>query len=228
MRDVLLARPAIARAFLERVDNKAIAAAEVPIDQLRQVALHGDPRLDALVRKHWGSIQPGTAEEKLAEIRRLSNDLRAGPGDRTRGRELFLKHCATCHKLFGEGGEVGPDLTGVARDDTTALLANIVDPGAVIRAPYLQYVAMTTSGRVATGVVAAQDNASVTLVDARNTRTTLSRNEIEEFRELPTSIMPENLLKPLSPQEVRDLFGYLRGKQPHRSGDHRSPRGEPR
>ena len=75
MRDVLLARPATARAFLEKVDNKAIAAAEVPIDQLRQVALHGDPRLDALVRKHWGSIQPGTAEEKLAEIRRLSNDL---------------------------------------------------------------------------------------------------------------------------------------------------------
>ena len=72
---------------------------------------------------------------------------------------------------------------------------------------------MTTSGRVATGVVAAQDNVSVTLVDARNTRTTLSRNEVEEFRELPTSIMPENLLKPLNPQEVRDLFGYLRGKE---------------
>jgi putative heme-binding domain-containing protein len=72
---------------------------------------------------------------------------------------------------------------------------------------------MTTSGRVATGVVAAQDNASVTLVDAQNTRTTLSRNEVEEFRELPTSIMPENLLKPLNPREVRDLFGYLRGKE---------------
>ena len=59
-----------------------IDAAEVPVDQLRQVALHGDPRLDALVRKHWGSIQAGTAEEKLAEMRRLNNDLRAGPGDR--------------------------------------------------------------------------------------------------------------------------------------------------
>ena len=57
----------------------------------------------------------------------------------------------------------------------------------------------------------------MTLVDARNTRTTLSRNEIEELRELPTSIMPENLLKPLSPQEVRDLFGYLRGKQQARN-----------
>jgi hypothetical protein len=51
----------------------------------------------------------------------------------------------------------------------------------------------------------------VTLVDARNTRTTLPRDAIEELRELPASIMPEGLLKPLSPQEVRDLFRYLRG-----------------
>jgi putative heme-binding domain-containing protein len=99
----------------------------------------------------------------------------------------------------------------VARDDTTALLTNIVDPGAIIRAPYLQYIATTTGGRVAAGIIAGQDNASVTIVDARNTRTTLSRSEIEDFRELSASIMPENLLKPLSPQEVRDLFRYLRG-----------------
>ena len=104
-------------------------------------------------------------------------------------------------------------MTGVARHDATALLANIVDPGAVIRAPYLQYIATTTGGRVAAGVLAAQDNASVTLVDARDTRTTLLRSEIEEFRELPASIMPDNLLKPLSPQDVRDLFEYLRSEQ---------------
>jgi putative heme-binding domain-containing protein len=215
IRDVLLSRPGTARAFLERVDNRAIAASDVPLDQLRQVTLHGNPKLDALVRKHWGSIQPGTAEEKLAEIRRLSNDLRAEPGDRARGRALFLKHCATCHKLFGEkGGEVGPDLTGVARNDLVSLLANIVDPSAVIRAPFLQYIAVTTSGRVATGIIAAQDNASMTFIDARNARTTLSRNEIDQLRELPASIMPENLLKLLTSQEVRDLFSYLQAKGP--------------
>ena len=93
-----------ARGFLERVDNGEIAAAEVPIDQLRQVALHGDPRLDALVRKHWGSVQPGTAEEKLAEIRRLSNDLRAGPG-RPRPRQgavrQALRDAATSYSARG-------------------------------------------------------------------------------------------------------------------------------
>jgi putative heme-binding domain-containing protein len=214
MRDVLLGRASSARAFLERVNRKEIDAADVPVEQLRQVALLGDPTLDALVRKHWGSVRPGTPEEKLAEMRRLSNDLRAGTGDAARGRELFRKHCATCHKLFGEGGAVGPDLTGVARNDTTALLANIVDPSAVIRGEYLQYAAMTAGGRVVTGVIVARDGAGVTLADAQGKRTTLRREEIEELRELPTSIMPEDLLKQLRPQDVRDLFGYLQGPAP--------------
>ena len=92
-----------------------------------------------------------------------------------------------------------------------SLLANIVDPGALIRAPHLQYAVVTVGGRVVTGVVAAQDNASLTILDAQNRRTTLPRDQIDELRELPASIMPDNLLKALSPQEVRDLFRYLQG-----------------
>jgi putative heme-binding domain-containing protein len=214
IREVLLSRPDSARALLERVDRKEIAAADVPVDQLRQVALYGDPALDALVRKNWGSVRPGTPEEKLAEMRRLTNDLRAASGDRARGKGLFVKHCATCHKLFGDGGSVGPDLTGVARNDTVALLANIVDPSAVIRAEYLQYAAVTTGGRIVIGVIVARDGAGVTLVDAQGKKTTLPRDQIEELRELPTSIMPEDLLKNLQPQEVRDLFRYLQGPAP--------------
>jgi putative heme-binding domain-containing protein len=212
MRDVLLARPASARAFLERVERKEIDPAEISIEQLRLVAVHADPGLDAIVRKHWGTVKAGTPEEKLAEMRRIANDLRAGSGEPARGKALFAKHCATCHKLFGEGNEIGPDLTSVARGDTTALLANIVDPGAVIRAPFLQYAAVSRGGRVVVGQLAAQDNAAVTMVDAQGKRTTFTRDEIEELRELPTSIMPEHLLKPLEPQAIRDLFSYLQGE----------------
>jgi putative membrane-bound dehydrogenase-like protein len=208
---ILLSRPASALALLERVERHEIAVAEVPLEHLRRVALHRDARLDALVRKLWGRIEAGTPEEKLAEMRRLNNDLRAGAGDRLRGKELYGKLCASCHKLFGAGGEIGPDLTGTARGDTTALLASIVDPGAVVRTPYLQYAVVTASGRVQSGILVAQDAAGVTLLDAQNQRMTLAHDAIEELRALPTSIMPENLLGPLSPQELRDLFAYLQG-----------------
>jgi putative membrane-bound dehydrogenase-like protein len=207
--EVLLSRKTWADAFLHEIDAGRFAAKDVAIEPLRVVALHKDQSLDDLVRKHWGNIQPGTPEEKLAEMRRLSNDLRAGSGTPSAGRELFAKHCATCHKLFGEGESVGPDLTHANRKDRDYLLVSIVDPSAVIRKEYVAYTVQTTDGRFLTGLIAEQTPSAVTLLDAKNERTRIARDKIESVRESPVSLMPENLLKELKPQELRDLFSYL-------------------
>src|SRR5262249_28712445 len=149
----------------------------VPVEQLRPVARHHDPQLDALVRKHWGTVTPGTPEEKLAEMRRLANDLRAGRGDPARGREVFRRPCASCHRLFDEGTAVGPDLTHANRKDRDALLASLVDPSAVVRREYLSYVVTTRDGRVLTGLLAEQTPGTVTLLGANNERTTVRRDQ---------------------------------------------------
>jgi putative heme-binding domain-containing protein len=208
-RDVLLSRPGWALALVRAVDAGKVEAREVTAEQLRQLALHRGRKLGALVRKHWGSVKPATPGEKLAEVRRLNNDLRAGTGDAGRGRALFRKLCACCHRLFGEGHTVGPDLTHANRKDRDWLLVSIVDPGAVIRKEYLSYVVQTTDGRVLTGLLAEQSAGSVTLLAAGNRRTTVPRARVESIRESPASLMPENLLKGLKPQELRDLFRYL-------------------
>ena len=83
---MLLGRKAWAARLLAAVDRGQIAAKEISVDQLRLVALHDDRQLDALVKKHWGSIQGGTPEERLAEMRRINNDLRAGRGDPAAGK----------------------------------------------------------------------------------------------------------------------------------------------
>lgn len=207
--EALLSRRPWARLFLEVVEAGRIPAKDVAVESLRLVALHKDRALDELVRKHWGNVQPGTPEEKLAEMRRLSNDLRAGPGDARAGRELFRKHCAVCHKLFGEGEATGPELTHANRKDRDFLLASLVDPSAVVRKEYLAYNVQLTDGRLLSGLIVAQTPASVTLVNAKSERTTVPREKIESLQESPTSLMPENLLKELKPQEVRDLFVYL-------------------
>jgi putative heme-binding domain-containing protein len=208
-RDVLFSRPLTAGIFLKQVDQKRFDAREVPLDQLRRIALHEDKRLNALVRKHWGNIQGGTPEEKLATMRRFNNDLRAGSSNRQHGKELYRKHCGICHQLFGEGNKIGPELTKANRSDRAALLRTIVDPSAVIRKEFLSYVVVTTSGRVITGLIAEQDAASLTLLDAKNNRTKISRDDIEILKESPISLMPEKILQPLKPQELRDLFQYL-------------------
>ncbi|HVW38449.1 MAG TPA: c-type cytochrome, partial [Pirellulales bacterium] len=209
VRDALVSRASSASALLQEVDRGAIDPQDFSLDQLRRAALHHDARVDALIRKRWGNIRPGTPEEKLADVRRFSNDLRAAAGDKTAGKSLYMKHCGACHQLFGDGNHVGPELTKANRNDRDALLANIVDPSSVIRKEYASYVLTTTAGQVLTGVIAAQDGASVTLLDAKNRRTRVPRDEIDELEESPISLMPEKLLEQLTPQELRDMFAYL-------------------
>ena len=213
-RGFVFARREWARDFLALVDAGTVAPADVPVEQVRLLALLGDAGIDAAVRKHWGRVTPGTAEEKLAEVRRFSNDLRAGSGDVVRGKALFTQHCGACHKLFGEGGTVGPDLTNTSRADTAWLLASVVDPGAVVRAQYVPVAVRTDDGVVRTGIVAEQDGASLTLADAKGERTRVPRERVESVRDLTVSLMPEKLLDALTPQERRDLFRYL--QQPGR------------
>jgi putative heme-binding domain-containing protein len=209
VRDALSSRPASALALLQQVDAGAILADDLQVEQLRRMALHGDERIDALVRKHWGNIGPGTPEEKLATMRRYNNDLRAAAGDARRGKEVYAKSCGTCHMFHGEGNRIGPDLTTANRHDLAALLGNIVDPSAVIRREFVSYVATTTSGRVHSGLIAEQDGASITILDAKNERIKIPREEIDTLEEADTSLMPERILDELTPQQIRDLFAYI-------------------
>lgn len=209
IRDILLARPQSALELLQWVDAGKIDAKEIPLEQLQRLASHDDESINTLVRKHWGNIGPGTSEEKLATMRRLNNDLRAAAGDPVSGKVLFAKHCGICHQLHGEGNKLGPDLTIANRKDRAAMLGNVVDPSAVIRREYINYLLITVSGRVVTGLLAEQDAASVTLLDAQNNRIRFGLDEVEELRESEASLMPERILEGLSPQQLRDLFSYL-------------------
>jgi putative heme-binding domain-containing protein len=208
-RDLLLSRKASAWTLLRQVDEGKISTKEIPVDQLRHVSLHNDKQLDALVRKLWGNVSGGTPEEKLAVVRRFNNDLRAFPGDPSRGHELFMKNCGVCHQLFGEGAQVGPELTHANRQDRDFLLVSIVDPSAVIRKEFLNYNVETKDGSVLSGLIVEQSPNSIVLASAKNERTTILRANIKELRESAVSLMPEGLLEPLTPQERRDLFSYL-------------------
>jgi putative heme-binding domain-containing protein len=93
-------------------------------------------------------------------------------------------------------------------------LTHIVDPSVYIRKEYMSYEARTTSGRVVMGLMVEQDAASVTLMDGEYRRTRLARSEIAKLDESEVSIMPEGLLDPLTPQQLRDLFAYLQSTKP--------------
>jgi putative heme-binding domain-containing protein len=208
-RDLLLGRKAGAVALLDAIEAGRIDAKDVPLDQVGRIASLRDAALGARVRAIWGRVAGPTPEERLAEVRRLNNDLRASPGDAVKGRDLFRKHCATCHRLHGEGNLVGPDLTGASRSDRDWLLVSLVDPSGIVRKEYAASLIGLKDGRGLTGLLAEDSPDHVTIVDARAERTTIPRGEIDSIADSPASLMPEGLYRELSPRELRDLFAYL-------------------
>ncbi len=211
--DILISRASSAEVLLRAVDQGTIPRDAISTERLKRVAALNRPPLDALVRKHWGNIGQGTAEEKLATVRRLSNDLRAAPGNAPSGKRLFFQHCGRCHKLFNEGGTLGMDLTAANRGDRLYLLTHIVDPGVFIRKEYMTMQVKTRDGRVISGLVAEEDGSGVTLNGANYEKTKIAKSDFASMEESSVSMMPEGILEKLSPQQLRDLFAYLELKK---------------
>jgi len=210
---LLTSRPNSALLLLRAVDAGSIAPRDVPLDRLQRLTTFKDERIDRLITKHWGTIAPATAGEKISRIRSINLILsRGGKGNTENGRLLFQKHCAVCHTLFGEGNKVGPDLTSADRKNREYLITQIVDPSAVIRAEYQAYNIETKDGRSLFGLIVENTPGSVTLVDSKNERTVIPRSKIEEMTPASVSLMPEKILDPLSDEELCDLFRYLQSE----------------
>ena len=212
-RDVLVSRPAWTATMLAAVEKTAIPAQDFSLAQVRRVVLHDNPGLTARAEKLWGQVRPATSREKQGRIMAVSQILTKGKGDPDRGRPLVTKHCRNCHQLFGEGEKIGPDLSAVDRKNLDVLLQNIIDPSAVIREGYQQYVVATVDGRVLSGLLAENSGEKVTVLDAKGVRTPLREIEVETIKRADSSMMPEGILDGLSDQELRDLITYLRSEK---------------
>src|SRR5262249_52434408 len=144
----------------------------------------------------------------IAQYKAMLMSTTAHPPDASSGRAVFAKVCQQCHILFGEGGKVGPELTGSNRADLDYVLSNVLDQSALIGRDYTAQVIATSDGRVLTGVVRGEDKDTLTLATANETLT-LPKSDIAERRSSEQSMMAEDLWKPLSEHEIRSLVKYL-------------------
>ncbi len=210
---VLASRPAWTSQLLREIEELRLPARAIPHDIVQQLLLHADPQLQDRITRIWGKTRE-TDAEKTAEIARLRQLLSASknqatPAQLAQGKELYKQHCATCHTLFSEGGQIGPNLTGYERTNLDFMLLAMVDPSAGIREEFIQFQIVTEDGRVLTGLIIDQTPTTVTLRGANNQTTTIPRENIEVLQAMTTSLMPEGLLKKLSDEETTALFHYL-------------------
>ncbi len=211
---LLASRKLWARDLLEAVDNGGIASDSLSLDLVRQLTFHRDQRIAELIKKHWKDLSGASTAEMQQQIETHTQTLAAGKGDPYQGKKLYAQSCGKCHILFEEGGRIGPNLTTYKRDDVSRILMNIINPSAEIREGFESYLILTDEGRTASGFLFDQDNRVVVLRGVDGQNVTLPRDQIEEMIPQKKSLMPEGLLKALTPQQVRDLFAYLRSSQP--------------
>jgi putative heme-binding domain-containing protein len=211
---LLASREPWAEQFLAAVDAGQIEPGTISEATVRKLQLHASPKIAELCRKHWKSVAGTPLEELRTQIEGYLAMLGKQSGDPYPGKKIFSESCGKCHRLFGQGGQIGPELTAFKRDDVRGLLLNVVHPSAEIREGFEQYIARTADGRTLSGFIADQDAQVLVLRGVDGQSISLARDEVEDLRAIPQSLMPENILKPFSDQQIRDLFAYLRSTQP--------------
>jgi putative heme-binding domain-containing protein len=213
----LITRPAYAHALLDAVQAGTVPASTISPYQARQIRSLNDPDLTQKLTTTWGELRD-TPEAKKTELaqwtQRLTPDLIA-KSDPKKGKAIFAASCAACHKLYGEGGALGPELTGSDRHKLSYLLENILDPSAIVPADYRMTLLQLKDGRTLTGVIPAQTDRTLTLQTPAE-RLTIEKTQITSQQQLPISFMPEGLLTALGQDQVPHLIAYLMSTIPVR------------
>ncbi len=209
---VLATRRDFANMMLDAIQSGRIPAQDMTPLIAAQLTQLRDTRLLKRLESAWGRVRPAPSEKQtvINRYRQLLTEDRLATADRTRGHQLFTRRCATCHRLFGEGKEIGPDLTGSQRQNIEYLLQNIVTPNAIVPSVFEAKTFFLRDGRVLTGIVAEKTTETVT-VRTSTDYFNLPAASIEDSQTTGLSLMPEGLLADLDDQEIVDLVGYLTG-----------------
>jgi putative membrane-bound dehydrogenase-like protein len=208
--DTLVSRPSLARAMLSEMAAGRIPRADLSAFQMRQIRAFQDEGLNRQLAEAWGESRE-TATDKKQLIEKLKAELTPNvlaKANLKQGRVYFSALCGTCHTMYGQGGKIGPDLTGSGRANLDYLLENIADPSGVVSADYRMSVLTHKDGRVLSGTLVDTNERTLTLRTMAES-ITLDRAEVIKIETSPLSLMPEGLLMALNPEQVRDLVGYL-------------------
>jgi putative membrane-bound dehydrogenase-like protein len=225
--DLLASRGTWSRALLDALENKIVAVSEVPAPVVRSLVQSRDESIRNRAAQTIGRYRE-TQADKLKLIAEKKKVVIEGPVDLQAGREVTRKTCLTCHKLHGEGAEVGPDLTGVGRSSLDALLANVIDPNQIIGKGYENVEIETKDGRTVSGRLVENTDTRIKLLAAGPKEEVVSKSDIGSMRVSELSVMPEGLEqmpeadfrnmiwfilsppedgKPLTPQRRQELIG---------------------
>ncbi len=204
----LASRPDYGWLLTQALKDETIPKPDVPAyvaRQLRRVVGSGFVEV-------WGPIDELNTDQSAAyaKYKTLLTDQAITNANPANGRVIFQRTCGPCHKMYGEGGSLGPDITGSNRTNVDYLLSNVLDPSEEIQDDYKMVVITTRDGRTYAGNVAAENERQLTLRVVGQDAVVINKSEIQAREESPNSMMPPGLFSTLTDAEVLDLAAYLR------------------
>lgn len=204
---MLLRRPAWTGALLDAIEGGSVNAKDLAAEHWQ--ALKGSP--DRRVAARAQKLETASGRTPSPDKKKLIDSLLAVTskgGDVNKGREVFAKNCQVCHALEGQGGQVGPDLTGVGARPKGDILVEILDPNRSVEGTFRLWIVETKANDLITGRLLAESRTSVEIIDATNAKHVIDRKDINNLRASELSVMPEGF-EQITPEELGALLEFL-------------------
>lgn len=209
---VLVSTAASAVKLLEAIKSGQADRNDVSAFALQHLRSYSTNDVQQNVAAIWADAATLKKSEELHRLTDLMTQEHLALGNASAGRLVFRKMCSKCHTLFGEGGNIAPDLTGSGRRKPDYVLRNLIDPNEEVDAAYRLTTVLTTNGRLLSGFVVKQDDTWIE-IRTQDTRARLKMKDVEELRTSHTSMMPEGMLQTLTDDQIRDLLVYLASEE---------------
>lgn len=207
----LASRPRYARMLTDALAAGTIQRQDVPPHIARQLRRLAGTRFADV----WGPIADDVAEDRAyVRYKGLINDAAMKSASAQNGHAVFMRTCGPCHAMYGEGGNVGPDLTGSNRASLEYLLANVLNPNADVPDAYRMVLVTTRDGRTYSGNVIAETDRQLTLRVVGRDNAIIGKSDIQSREATSVSMMPSGLFDSLTDREVLDLVAFLRTSAP--------------
>lgn len=204
--ETLSSRPKYGWQLTQALKNQTIPKSDIPAYTARQLLrVVGSGFIE-----YWGPIeQEQSLEKAYIKYRNILTPAAILEATATKGEVVFQKSCGSCHKMYGNGGNIGPELTGSNRANLDYFLFNVLNPSGEIQEDYKLVVITTRDGRTYSGNVIAENDRQVTMRIVGKESSKINKSDIQSREVMPSSLMPVGILETIQENEVLDLVKYM-------------------
>jgi putative heme-binding domain-containing protein len=193
--------------LLDAVEQGTLAPTSLGPLRRSRLMNHRDAAIQKRARALFAAVESG---DRMQVYERMRTTVLERPGNAVHGRQPFATHCASCHAVDGAGGHVGPDLSGLRNQPADAILLHVLVPDYEISAGYQAYVIETRARQTLVGRLESEAPNSLTLRDGASQQHVILRSDVISVSASARSLMPPELERAMSEQDMRDLIAYLK------------------